>query len=178
MRTGFFRRKEDTIFASASGVGKAAIAVFRVSGSGCAYALKSLAPGPELPHRTATVRKLRYPNTLELIDTALITRFRSPHSFTGEDLLELHVTGGRAVCSATVAALSQVRGLRPAEAGEFAWRAFLNGKIDLSQVEGLGPACRRRNRSPASPSSADCRWISAARVRSDSRTDYRGDGSR
>ena len=138
MQTGFFRRKEDTIFASASGVGKAAIAVFRVSGSGCAYALKSLAPGPELPPRTATVRKLRYPNTLELIDTALITRFQSPHSFTGEDLLELHVTGGRAVCSATVAALSQVRGLRPAEAGEFAWRAFLNGKIDLSQVEGLG----------------------------------------
>ncbi len=137
MWAGFSRKKEDTIFAPASGVGKAAIAVFRISGPGCAYALRSLAPGPDLPPRTATVRRLRYPNTLEPIDTALIIRFQRPNSFTGEDLLEVHVTGGRAVSSATVAALSQVRGLRPAEAGEFAWRAFVNGKIDLSQVEGL-----------------------------------------
>ena len=138
MRAAFLPRKDDTIFAYASGVGKAAVAVFRISGPGCAYALKSVAPGPELPPRVATVRKLRYPNTLEPIDTALVTRFQRPNSFTGEDLIELHVTGGRAVFSATVAALSQVQGLRPAEAGEFAWRAFVNGKIDLSQVEGLG----------------------------------------
>ncbi len=138
MQSAFLRRKEDTIFASASGVGKAAVAVFRISGPACAHALKSVAPGPELPPRVAIVRKLRYPNTLEPIDTALVTRFQRPNSFTGEDLIELHVTGGRAVFSATVAALGQVQGLRPAEAGEFAWRAFVNGKIDLSQVEGLG----------------------------------------
>jgi len=132
-----FSGKADTIFASASGAGRAAIAVFRVSGAASADALRSLAPGPEVRPRTAVVRKLRYPNTLEVIDKALIIRFERPNSFTGEDLLELHVTGGRAVSRATIEALSQVRGLRPAEPGEFAWRAFVNGKLDLSEVEGL-----------------------------------------
>ena len=132
-----FQGKDDTIFALASGAGKAAVAVFRVSGPGCAAVLGSLAPGPKLPARTATLRKLRRPDTLEVIDTALITRFERPSSFTGEDLLELHVTGGRAVSLAVIDALGQVRGMRPAEPGEFAWRAFVNGKIDLSQVEGL-----------------------------------------
>lgn len=137
MGCGVFGGKEDTIFAPASGAGRAAIAVFRVSGAGSAAALRSLAPGPEAPPRTAVVRNLRYPNTLEVIDKAVIVRFEGPRSFTGEDLLELHLTGGRAVARATLEALGQVRGLRPAEPGEFAWRAFANGKIDLSEVEGL-----------------------------------------
>ncbi len=134
---GLFSKEGDTIFAPASGVGKAAIAVFRVSGPSCADALSSLAPGPDLRPRTAVLRSLRYPNTLEVIDKAVIVRFERPNSFTGEDLLELHVTGGRAVSRAVVEALGQVRGLRPAEPGEFAWRAFVNGKVDLSEVEGL-----------------------------------------
>jgi len=132
-----FAREQDTIFASASSAGKAAIVVFRVSGPGCADTVRALAPGPELVPRTASVRMLRYPNSLEAIDKALIIRFERPKSFTGEDLLELHVTGGRAVSAALIRALTQVPGLRPAEPGEFAWRAFVNGKIDLSEVEGL-----------------------------------------
>ena len=89
------------------------------------------------PVRQAVLRTLRHPLTLEPIDRALITRFEAPASFTGEDLVELSVTGGRAVISATAQALILVPGLRPAEPGEFAWRAFVNGKIDLSEVEGL-----------------------------------------
>lgn len=98
--------EQDTIFASASGVGKAAIVVFRVSGPGCGDTLKALAPGSELVPRVATVRKLRYPNSDEAIDKAIIVRFERPNSFTGEDLLELHVTGGRAVSAALIRALT------------------------------------------------------------------------
>ena len=129
--------EQDTIFASASAAGKAAIVVFRVSGPGCGDTMKALAPGSELVPRVATVRMLRYPNSDEAIDKAIIVRFERPNSFTGEDLLELHVTGGRAVSAALIRALTQVPGLRPANPGEFAWRAFVNGKIDLSGVEGL-----------------------------------------
>ncbi len=67
----------------------------------------------------------------------MITRFHAPRSFTGEEMAEISVTGGRAVTSAVVRALGIIPGLRPAEPGEFAWRAFMNGKIDLSEVEGL-----------------------------------------
>jgi tRNA modification GTPase len=132
-----FSRRGDTIFASASGSGKAAIAVFRVSGPGCADALRLIAPGPDIEPRRASLRKLLHPDTLEVIDKAVVIRFERPHSFTGEDMLELHVTGGRAVSQAAADALGRVRGLRPAEPGEFAWRAFANGKVDLSEVEGL-----------------------------------------
>ena len=67
----------------------------------------------------------------------MITRFQAPRSFTGEEMAEISVTGGRAVASACVKALALLPGLRLAEPGEFAWRAFMNGKIDLSEVEGL-----------------------------------------
>lgn len=66
-----------------------------------------------------------------------MTRFEAPASFTGEDMAEIAVTGGRAVVAAAIAALSAVPGLRLAKPGEFAWRAFMNGKVDLSEVEGL-----------------------------------------
>jgi tRNA modification GTPase len=118
-------------------MGKSAVAVFRISGPGCSAALAALAPGAKFPTRQAVLRTLRHPLSLEPIDRALITRFEAPTSFTGENLVELSVTGGRAVISATAQALILVRGLRPAEPGEFAWRAFVNGKLDLSEVEGL-----------------------------------------
>jgi tRNA modification GTPase len=118
-------------------MGKSAVAVFRISGPGCSAALAALAPGAKFPARQAVLRTLRHPLSLEPIDRALITRFEAPTSFTGENLVELSVTGGRAVISATAQALILVRGLRPAEPGEFAWRAFVNGKLDLSEVEGL-----------------------------------------
>ncbi len=132
-----FPSDRDTIFALASGAGKAAIAVFRISGPGCAEALATLAPGAKFPARRAVLAALRRPSSSEPIERALITRFAAPGSFTGEDLVEIGVTGGRAVIAATARALAEIPGLRPAEAGEFAWRAFLNGRIDLSEVEGL-----------------------------------------
>jgi tRNA modification GTPase len=134
---GLYANSRDTIFALASGLGKSAVALFRVSGPGCSAALAALAPGGRFPVRQAVLRTLRHPLTLEPIDRAVITRFVAPSSFTGEDLVEISVTGGRAVISATARVLILVPGLRPAEPGEFAWRAFVNGKIDLSEVEGL-----------------------------------------
>ena len=132
-----FANDEDTIFAQASGVGKAAVAVFRISGPLCAAALAALAPGAEFPDRTAVLRTLRDPASGAPLDRALVTRFVAPRSFTGQDVAELHVTGGRAVPAAVARSLLALPGLRLAEPGEFAWRAFLNGKMDLSEAEGL-----------------------------------------
>src|SRR5277367_689965 len=132
-----FANDHDTIFAPTSGAGRAAIAVLRISGPGCSEALAAIAPGAEFPDRGAVLRTLRHPQSREPLDRALITRFQAPRSFTGEEMAEISVTGGRAVTSAVVLALALVPGLRPAEPGEFAWRAFMNGKVDLSEVEGL-----------------------------------------
>ena len=132
-----FANHHGTIFALASGAGRAAIAVVRISGPGCSEALKALASDAEFPDRRAVLRTLRHPQSREPLDRALITRFQAPRSFTGEEMAEISVTGGRAVTSAVIRALALVPGLRPAEPGEFAWRAFMNGKIDLSEVEGL-----------------------------------------
>jgi tRNA modification GTPase len=132
-----FANDHDTIFAPASGAGRAAIAVLRISGPRCSEALAAIAPGTEFPDRRVVLRTVRHPQSREPLDRALITRFQAPHSFTGEEMAEISVTGGRAVTSAVVRALALVPGLRPAEPGEFAWRAFMNGKIDLSEVEGL-----------------------------------------
>jgi tRNA modification GTPase len=132
-----FANDHDTIFAPASGAGRAAIAVLRISGPACSETLETIAPGAEFPDRRAVLRTLRHPQSREPLDRALITRFQAPRSFTGEEMAEISVTGGRAVTSAIVRALALVPGLRPAEPGEFAWRAFMNGKIDLSEVEGL-----------------------------------------
>ena len=127
----------DTIFAPASGSGRSAIAVVRISGPECARALTSVAPGDEPAERMATFRTLRDPESREPLDRALILRFRGPRSFTGEDMAELHLTGGRAVIGGVLSALAKMPGLRPADPGEFARRAFENGKLDLSEIEGL-----------------------------------------
>lgn len=127
----------DTIFAPASGGGRAAIAIVRISGPACAKALEALAPGAHFADRAATLRALRDPAGGETLDRALVVRFVAPRSFTGEEMAELHVTGGRAVVADVLRALAKIPGLRPAQPGEFAWRAFENGKLDLSEVEGL-----------------------------------------
>ncbi len=132
--TGHLR---DTFFAPATGVGRAAISIVRVSGPACNRMIETLSRAPLPAERVATLRILRHPLTGEALDRALVVRFDGPRSFTGEDMAELHVTGGRAVQAALVEALTLVEGLRPAEPGEFALRAFENGKLDLSQVEGL-----------------------------------------
>lgn len=127
----------DTIFALSSGAGRAAIAVIRVSGPAAAALLAALAGSLPAP-RTLTLRRLRDPITAEFLDRAAVIWLPAPHSFTGEDCAELHVHGGPAVVTAVMQALGRHSGVRPAEAGEFTRRAFLNDKIDLVEAEGLG----------------------------------------
>jgi len=125
-----------TIFALSSGAGIAGVAVIRASGPGVLGAIAALHLGA-LPPRTARLVRVIHPATGELIDTALALHFPAPQSYTGEDVLELHVHGGRAVIVAVLDALSKIEGCRLAEAGEFTRRAFHNGKLDLTQAEGL-----------------------------------------
>jgi tRNA modification GTPase len=128
--------RRDTIFAIGSGTGRAAITVVRMSGPAVGAALQGLEVG-QLRERVATLRILRDPQTLEALDRAIVLRFCEPRTFTGEQMAELHLTGGRAVLAGVISALVKIPGLRPAEPGEFALRAFENGKVDLSEVEGL-----------------------------------------
>lgn len=130
-------RSTDTIFAAASGLGRAAVAVVRVSGPGTRGALDALAGGAPLEPRRMSLRILRDPRTGEALDQALVVWMPGPHSFTGEDQAELQIHGGLAVRAAVLGALARIPGCRPAEAGEFTRRAFLNGRMDLSRVEGL-----------------------------------------
>lgn len=125
---------DDTIFALASGQGRAGVAVFRLSGPGSGEALRALAGRLPQP-RKASLADLR-DSSGEGIDQALVLWFPAPASFTGEDVAELHVHGGRAVAAALAEALTAL-GLRPAEAGEFSRRAFLNGKMDLTRAEAI-----------------------------------------
>jgi tRNA modification GTPase len=125
-----------TIFALSSGRPPAAIAVVRISGSRAGDALKALTGKTPAPRQAALVR-VRDPATNENIDQALALWFPAPQSETGEDVAELQLHGGRAVIAATLEALGKIEGLRPAEAGEFTRRAFEDGKLDLTAVEGL-----------------------------------------
>ena len=126
----------DTIFALSSGRPPAAIAVVRISGPRAGDALKALAGRVPEPRR-ASLARLRDPANGEMIDEALALWFPGPNSETGEDTVELQLHGGRAVIAAVLAALSRVEGCRPALAGEFTRRAFENGQLDLTRVEGL-----------------------------------------
>ena len=125
----------DTIFALSSGRPPAAIAVVRVSGPRAGAALQALIGRVPQP-RQAILARVRNAAGEE-IDQALALWFPAPHSETGEDVAELQLHGGRAVIAATLAALSRIEGLRPAEPGEFTRRAFEHGKLDLTAVEGL-----------------------------------------
>lgn len=124
----------DTIYALASARGKAGVAIIRISGPGAIEALAGLGVKIAQPRR-AVLRRLFW-NDVEL-DQALVIRFDEGASFTGEPVVELHLHGSTAVVSAVLQALREQDGLRLAEAGEFTRRALENGKLDLSQVEGL-----------------------------------------
>jgi tRNA modification GTPase len=128
--------QNDTIFALSSGRLPAAIAVVRVSGPRAGDALAALARKLPAP-REAMLARLRDPQSGEPIDDALVLWFPAPRSETGEDTVEFHLHGGRAVVAAVAAALGALPGLRPAEPGEFTRRSFANGKLDLTGVEGL-----------------------------------------
>jgi len=126
----------DTIFALSSGAPPSAIAIIRISGAGAFEAVRALA-GRVPAARRASLAKLRDPADGSLLDEPLLLLFPGPDSATGEDIAELHLHGGRAVIRAVEAALGAMAGLRQAEAGEFTRRAFLNGRIDLNEAEGL-----------------------------------------
>ncbi len=127
----------ETIFALSSGVGRAGIAVVRVSGPGAVLALSRMAGGCPSPRR-ASMRRICDPVSLALLDMGVVLYFNGPASVTGEDVAEFHVHGGLAVIASVLAGLQKLDGFRPAEAGEFSLRAFRNGRMDLVQAEGLG----------------------------------------
>ena len=126
----------DTIFALSSGRPPAAVSIIRVSGPR-AHAAGQLLAGTLPDARTAAVRSLHHPVSGDLLDQALLLRFDAPASSTGEDVVEFQCHGGRAIIDALLGALAEVGGLRSAAPGEFTRRAFENGRIDLTEAEGL-----------------------------------------
>ncbi|MEX0808806.1 MAG: tRNA uridine-5-carboxymethylaminomethyl(34) synthesis GTPase MnmE [Dongiaceae bacterium] len=131
----------DTIYAPATASGRAAVAVVRLSGPRAGDALLAIAGGARnmLPApREAAFRRLRDPATNDVIDEALVLWLPGPRSETGEDMAELQFHGGRAVMAAMLGLLARIEGLRLAEPGEFARRAFDNGKLDLTALEAIG----------------------------------------
>lgn len=127
----------ETIFAPATAPGRAGIAVFRLSGPGAGAALEKLTGTAPPPARRAARRVFRDPVGGEVLDDGIALWFPAPASFTGEDVAEIQTHGGRAVAEAIGLALGRVAGVRLAEPGEFSKRAFLNGKLDLTEAEGL-----------------------------------------
>ena len=126
-----------TIYALSSGPGIAGVAVVRVSGKDTSKVIKIIT-GEDLPApRVATLRKMNNINTNELIDEGLIIWFPGPQSYTGEDLVEFHVHGSRAVVTALHTSISEIENCRLAEPGEFTKRAFQNGKINLIKAESI-----------------------------------------
>lgn len=127
-----------TVYALSSGQGKCGVAVIRVSGSSAADALKSIINTSSLPKpRYAHLKNIKHPTSKETLDQGLVLWFPGPKSFTGEDCFELQVHGGLAVVTAVLNALGTLPNLRLAKPGEFTKRAFFNGKMDLTEVEGL-----------------------------------------
>ncbi len=126
-----------TIYALSSGPGISGIAVVRISGSDSSKVLKLLTKN-ELPTpRVATLQKINNINTSELIDEGLILWFPGPQSYTGEDMVEIHIHGGKAVVEALLNTLSNVKECRLADPGEFTKLAFQNSKINLLKAESI-----------------------------------------
>tara|TARA_Y100001970_G_scaffold292562_1_gene434350 strand:+ start:34 stop:1365 length:1332 start_codon:yes stop_codon:yes gene_type:complete len=126
-----------TIYALSTGPGISGIAIVRISGSETSNIIKLLT-GRKIPTpRVASLRKINYINTSEPIDEAIIIWFPGPQSYTGEDMAEIHVHGGKAVVQALQNSLSGIKNCRLAEPGEFTKLAFQNGKINLLKAESV-----------------------------------------
>ncbi|PHR23813.1 MAG: tRNA uridine-5-carboxymethylaminomethyl(34) synthesis GTPase MnmE [Hoeflea sp.] len=130
----------DTIFALSSGAPPAGVAVIRISGPGVRFGLETVS-GSVPPPRQAVLSRLHDAQGMEL-DHGLVLFFPGPKSFTGEDVAELQIHGGRASVSAVIDCLSRLPGYRLAEPGEYTKRAFENGRMDLTAVEGLSDLIR------------------------------------
>jgi tRNA modification GTPase len=129
--------ERSTIYALSSAAGRAAVAVVRLSGPRAGDALEALTGRRRPAARRATHVRLRDSANDEVLDDALVLWLPGPTSFTGEDMVELHLHGSRAVIAAVLAALGRQHGLRIAQPGEFTRRAFDAGRLDLTEVEGL-----------------------------------------
>ena len=140
----------DTIFAPTTAPGRAAVAMIRLSGAACAAVCRRLTGRPPPSARQTALRPLRDPESGAVLDRGLVVWFPAPASFTGEDVLELQVHGGRAVIAGLLDALAGMPGLRAAEPGEFSRRAFLNGRLDLTAAEGLADLVAAETRAQAS----------------------------
>ena len=127
-----------TIFALSSGPGTSGIAVIRISGPEASFVIKMLTKKSIPKPRVATLRKINYINTSELIDEGMILWFPGPESYTGEDLAEIHVHGSKTVVEAIHSSISKIKNCRLAEPGEFTKIAFQNGKINLLKAESIG----------------------------------------
>ncbi len=127
----------DTIFALATPHAKSGVAILRISGKLALPTLIKLTAKTNWQPNLAALSVLRHPSSGETIDCALCLYFAAPRSFTGEDVVELHLHGSLAVIREMQAVLSEIPGLRHAEPGEFTRRAFMNGKMDLLEAEGL-----------------------------------------
>lgn len=127
----------DTIYALASGAGRAGVAVIRISGPRAGDALEGLTREARTAPRRAVRKMLLSPTTREPLDDAIVIWFPGPDSFTGEDVAELHIHGGPAVISAVTDALAAVPETRLALPGEFSRRAFEHGKMDLTAAEAI-----------------------------------------
>jgi tRNA modification GTPase len=134
----------DTIYALSSGLGRAGVAVVRISGPDAAHVVKKLSGALPVP-RQAALRKIISARDGTLLDRGLVLWFPKPSSYTGEDVAEFHVHGGPAVVRALFEELAGMPRLRAAAAGEFTRRAFSNGKFDLLEVEGLADLIEARS---------------------------------
>lgn len=128
---------QDTIFALASGFVKAGVSVIRISGNRSEEVLRLLTGKVHSVSHKAFIGRIKGIDDNQDIDEALCIFFRSPGSYTGEDVLELQVHGSRAVVKRILSELSKIDGLRPADRGEFTKRAVLNGKMDITSAEGV-----------------------------------------
>ena len=126
-----------TIFALSTGPGTSGVAIIRISGDEASLVIKSLTSRKIPTPRLATLRKINYINSFELIDEGLIIWFPGPNSYTGEDMAEIHVHGGKAVVLAIQNEIAKVKNCRLAEPGEFTKLAFQNGKINLLKAESI-----------------------------------------
>ncbi len=127
---------KDTICALATAPLPAGVGIIRLSGKAAKSAVEKLAPSfKDVPTRKLHYTEIKH-NSIAL-DQVLLSYFKAPNSFTGEDVVEIHCHGGKAVIQSIMNALLEQENIRPAEAGEFSRRAFLNGKMDLTEAEGL-----------------------------------------
>jgi len=127
----------DTIFALCTIEGKSGVSVFRISGRQACDVFGYFGVSSKPEPRMATLTSLRNPQSGDILDKCIVIYFAGPYSFTGEDVVEFHLHGSRAVINEVSSLLGKIKGFRPAEPGEFSMRAFENQKMDLTELEGL-----------------------------------------